>query len=104
MKIKILKSLLIVLVTFPLCISMATSYFVESKNLMSQEENASIILVSYKFSSEPAIMILLGFGLLGIAGIGRRMFITKESDQKRPISLASARPPFPELVPWKKDT
>jgi hypothetical protein len=83
---------------------MATSYIAGSKDLISQVEYAPINLVSHKFSSEPAIMIFVGFGLIGIAGIGRRKLLTKENDQKRPISLASTRPPFPDPVPWEKET
>ena len=101
---KIIKSLLIVIVALPLCISIATSYIAESKELNSEKEYAPIVLVSYKLSSEPAIMILVGFGLIGIAGIGRRKLLTRRNDEKRPISLASTRPPFPDPVPWKKDT
>jgi hypothetical protein len=101
---KIIKSLLLVIVVLPLFISIAASYIAESKDFNLEKEYAPLVLVSYKLGSEPTIMILVGFGLIGIAGIGRRKFITKGNDEKRPISLASTRPPFPEPVPWKKDT
>ncbi len=101
---KIIASLLIVLVAIPLCISMATSYIAESHDLLPQDEYAPIFLVSNKLSSEPAIMILIGFGLIGIAGIGRRKLLNKESSQERPISLTSNRQPLPDPVPWKKET
>ena len=76
---KIIASLLIVLVAILLCISMAASYIAGSKDLMPQEENAPIILVTNQLSSEPTIMILIGFGLIGIAGLGRRKLLTKEN-------------------------
>ena len=100
---KILTSILVVIGAILLCVSMAISYVVESKDLIPQDEYESIILVSYKLKSEPVIMILVGLILIGIAGIGRKRLSKEKSDLKRPMSLASSRPPFPDPVPWKKD-
>ena len=85
---KIVSSILIAIVAFPLCISIATSYIVETKALIPQEVYASMYLLSYNLGSEPALMIPFGTGLITIAGIGRRKIIKNDNDHRNKDNLA----------------
>ncbi len=101
---KIVSALLIAILAIPLCISMGTSYIAETKELIAYESHASIYFVSYNLSSEPAMMILFGTGLIAIAGIGRKKLLKKDNDRKNQQKTRPAMPPYPDPVPWKKDT
>jgi len=100
---KIISALLIALVALPiLCISLASSSAVDFNDIISSD-HAAVQLVTYKLKSEPAMMILIGTGLIGIAGIGRRITLKKDNVHKDKQRLSPTLPPLPDPVPWKKE-
>ena len=101
--VKIVSTFLIALVTIPLCVSLSTSSAVDLKELIPGGSHASFYSVTYNLSSEPVMMILLGTGLIGIAGIGRKRLLKKDSDHKSKNKLGPAIPPHPDPFPWKKE-
>jgi len=100
---KIISALLIALVTLPIiCFGLASSTDVDFKDIISSD-HASVYLVTNNLNSEPAIMILIGTGLIGIAGIGRRITLKKDNVHKDKKRLSPTLPPLPDPVPWKKE-
>ena len=100
---KILSSLLIVIVTIPICWSVTASYIADIKSDVTHDVHASISLVSVDVSSEPAMMMIIGTGLIALAGIGRKRINKKNSDPKIRNDFRDAIPPHPDPVPWKKE-
>jgi hypothetical protein len=100
---KILSSILIAVVALPLGVSMGAGYIPDIKSAIPYNIYAISDLVSNNLNSEPAIMILIGMGLITIAGFGRKRLIRKDKDSNQRDDFRSTIPPHPDPVPWKKD-
>ncbi len=79
---KIILALLVIAVALPLGLSMATTYFTDIKSEISNDIAPFSELISYNLTSEPVSMILIGMGLITIAGIGRKKLIKKNNQPK----------------------
>ena len=99
---KIISILLIASVTIPLCMSLAAPSVVGLKEFIPGSTHTSLNLVTRNLNSEPVMMIFLGTGLIGIAGIGRKISLKKVKQNKNKKKLTPTIPPYPDPVPWKK--
>ncbi len=79
---KIILALLVVVVALPLGLSMATTYFTDVRSAISTDVVPISEIISYNLTSEPVMMILIGMGLITIAGIGRKKLIKKNNQPK----------------------
>ena len=103
MVMKIIASILILLVTLPICLSLANSSAVDLKDLIPIRDRAIVHLVTYRLDSEPAMMFLLGAGLIGIAGLGKKISLKNDHHQNIEKKSKLTRLPYPDPVPWKKE-
>ena len=79
---KIILALLVVAVALPLGLGMATTYFTDIRSAVSSDIAPVSEIISYNLTSEPVTMILVGMGLITIAGIGRKKLIKKDNQPK----------------------
>lgn len=79
---KIISTLLLASVTFPIGIALGTSYVSNLNDLLTDGNLSSLYSFSYNINSEPTLMILIGTGLIGIAGLGRKKLSNTDNKNK----------------------
>ena len=99
---KIFFGLLAVTIALPLFIGMAASDISDTEILISTDSHNFISEFKYYFSTEPAILLLIGTCLIGIAGMGRFLLRNKDAGNKEKEKRKPNIVPYPDPVPWKK--
>ncbi len=100
---KLIASLLVVAATLPVGLGMLSAYITDFKSATQFDRHTIANFVSSNLTSEPALMLFVGIGLITIAGVGRRR-LTKRSNQfRKRKNLNYTMPPYPDPVPWKKE-
>ena len=99
---KIFIALLTATVSLILFLGIAASDISEIEVFISNDDHTFISEFKHYFSTQPAIMLLIGTCLIGIAGMGRAKLSNRDSGNKEKRKPKPNTVPYPDPVPWKK--